>query len=103
MITDKQIEILCTIMQYKFYENTGFLDIFLFELNNIFKHNIKTDDDIIQRESTRGWCQALNKACKKTNNITLFEYYSKLEWYDSDYFDSVLGDVLVRYKNSKIK
>ena len=27
---------------------------------------------------------------------------NELEWYDSDYFDSVLGDILVRYKNSKI-
>ena len=63
MITDKEIEIICTIMQYEFYKNTEFLDIFLFEMNNIFAPNIKTDDDIIiQRETTLGWGRSIKKS-----------------------------------------
>lgn len=45
---------------------------------------------------TSGWQAALGKACIITDNKELYNYWRKLPWYDSDIFDGMLVDMLIK-------
>lgn len=45
---------------------------------------------------TGGWTVAIYNACKKSNCMSLFDYYRSLEWYDSDIFDGIIADELIK-------
>lgn len=48
-------------------------------------------------EGTGGWYKSLKDTCDKHNLQNVIAYYDQLPWYDSDLFDSELGDLLVEY------
>lgn len=45
---------------------------------------------------TGSWTVAIYNACKKSNCQSLFDYYRSLEWYDSDIFDGIIADELIK-------
>lgn len=45
---------------------------------------------------TMGWNAALRMACNKLDLKWLFDYYDKLEWWQSDMFDGELEDLLIK-------
>ena len=46
--------------------------------------------------STSGWNAALRMTCKKLEMKWLFDYYDKLEWWQSDMFDGEFEDMLIK-------
>lgn len=46
--------------------------------------------------STFGWNAALRMTCEKLNMKWLFDYYDKLEWWQSDMFDGEFEDLLIK-------
>lgn len=48
-------------------------------------------------ESTYGWYTALRASCADCDLAWLRTYYDALPWYDSDQFDSELGDELLKH------
>jgi hypothetical protein len=44
---------------------------------------------------TCGWNWAIKMTCQKLDMIWLYEYYRKLEWWESDMFDGEFEDLLV--------
>lgn len=48
-------------------------------------------------EGTVGYCEAIKDTCNKHQLLNIFNYYNQLPWYDSDLFDSELGDLLVEF------
>ena len=46
--------------------------------------------------STNGWNAALRMTCNKLDMKWLFDYYDKLEWWQSDMFDGEFEDLLIR-------
>ena len=46
--------------------------------------------------STCGWSAALRTTCDKLNMKWLFDYYDKLEWWQSDMFDGEFEDLLIK-------
>lgn len=47
------------------------------------------------------WIAALYNACKSSNCLDIFDYYTGLEWYDSDIFDGIISEDMA--KRSLIK
>lgn len=45
--------------------------------------------------STNGWSAALRITCNKLDMKWLFDYYDKLEWWQSDMFDGEIEDKLI--------
>ena len=45
---------------------------------------------------TFGWNAALRMTCKKLNMKWLFDYYDKLDWWQSDMFDGEFEDLLIK-------
>jgi hypothetical protein len=43
---------------------------------------------------TSGWHVVLKATCRKLDMDWLYEYYCKLEWYDSDWFDGEMFDLI---------
>lgn len=52
--------------------------------------------------STYGWVTAFFNACKKSECMDLFDYYSSLPWYDSDIFDGIISEELIKRKLIKL-
>lgn len=77
-----------------------FLKEFVVQLTRIYGWSIDSfaDDSIVYVGGTGGWYAAFGKACIETKNRKLFDYYIKLEWYDSDIFDSEIIDILIKKK-----
>lgn len=48
-------------------------------------------------EGTAGYCQSFRQTCDKHGLNKVLMYYNKLQWYDSDLFDSEVGDLLVHF------
>ena len=46
--------------------------------------------------STGGWYEALRATCNKLNMNWLLEYWKTLEWYDSDIFDGIIEDRIIK-------
>lgn len=46
-------------------------------------------------ESTAGWVAAFKATCKKLSMDWLYDYWDKLEWYDSDWFDGEIGNEII--------
>lgn len=77
-----------------------FYPAFVGELVAVFGVNVlKTSDDgespLFYISGTSGWNAALRMTCKKLDLSDLWDWYDKLEWYDSDDFDGELVDLLV--------
>lgn len=75
-----------------------FLKEFRNQLLRIHKYwsiNTFAEEGIPMNTSTAGWYAAFGKACMLTNNEDLFNYWRKLEWYDSDLFDGELAELLI--------
>jgi len=76
-----------------------FLNKFLDNLKDNFKRWLMnsqiTEDELFYLEGTSGWSQAL-----KTTSEKVFCYWNKLEWYDSDIFDSKITELMVSSMNS---
>lgn len=73
-----------------------FLKEFRNQLSTMFDFSLDTYADIIQGvESTTGWANAFQDACRNTDKEFIWNYWNDLEWYDSDQFDSELCDMLV--------
>lgn len=45
---------------------------------------------------TSGWYEAFKMTCKKLNMMWLMDYYKTLEWYDSDIFDGIIEDRIIK-------
>ena len=64
----------------------------------IFEYNIYEDGTrdypFEYISGTAGWHLALKMTCRKLDIDWLYEYYKKLEWYDSDKFDSEIQDLI---------
>lgn len=45
---------------------------------------------------TFGWNAAFRMTCNKLEMKWLYEYYDKLEWWESDRFDSEVEDLLIK-------
>lgn len=45
---------------------------------------------------TFGWNAALRMTCRKLDMKWLFDYYDKLEWWQSDMFDGEFEDLLIK-------
>jgi hypothetical protein len=89
--------------KYKQMITADFLQDFKNEFKKIFQEQIQ--DQLVDSESDDGWAWATyitdgwNK-CFETSAVKhgvkeLYDYYSSLEWYDSDMFDSYLIDIAV--------
>ncbi len=46
--------------------------------------------------STHGWHEAMQATCDKLGLGWLMSYYNSLTWYDSDMFDGIIEDRVVR-------
>lgn len=46
--------------------------------------------------STNGWNAALRMTCTKLDMKWLYDYYDKLEWWQSDMFDGEIEDLLMK-------
>ena len=44
---------------------------------------------------TTGWNAALKMTCRKLNMDWLYEYYNKLQWWESDMFDGEFEDLII--------
>ena len=44
---------------------------------------------------TAGWVFAFTEACNQCNLQSLNQYYRKLDWMESDYFDSLITDKII--------
>lgn len=44
---------------------------------------------------TAGWAEALKATCRKLDMTWLWDYYSTLEWYDSDLFDEKIEERII--------
>ncbi|WP_337626004.1 hypothetical protein [Phocaeicola sp.] len=54
-------------------------------------------DTIVSLAGTYGWHQAFQMAAEKTNHSELIEMYEKMNWIESDSFDSYLITLMVCY------
>lgn len=68
------------------------------EIVSVFGLDIFLDHDeeypLLYISGTYGWNVALKATCKKMGLDWFYEYYSNLEWFESDQADSVLEDLL---------
>lgn len=93
--------------EYKDLINDKFLEIFYTELGKKFRKEFDLQEIIdkeeeVNIEGTGGWWEALKTTCKKTKNQEMLKYYKSLWWYDSDWFDGELGDMLSKkYKKKR--
>lgn len=78
-----------------------FWKAFAEELSTIFKCNIfaaypeNNGDRVLDYiPGTIGWVHAFKKSCEHFGLNGIFEYYDKLEWYDSDLFDVEICSLL---------
>ena len=67
----------------------------LFRINKGYSLDTFAEYGIPVNTSAGGWTAAFFNACSNTNNFKLFDYWNKLEWYDSDIFDGELADMLI--------
>ena len=86
-------EILAKVPQY-------FLPAFAGELVCVFGLAVfeKSETDsygLFYVSSTLGWNAALRMTCNKLDMKWLFDYYDKLEWWQSDMFDGEIEDRLI--------
>lgn len=51
----------------------------------------------LHMEGTGGYCQSFRQTCEKHELSEVLTYYNQLQWYDSDLFDSEVGDLLVHF------
>lgn len=86
---------------YKIPENIkSLIDI---EFLNLFNKNIcevfgydSLDDYVANVQGgTGGWYTALKNTCFELKKLEILGYWEKLEWYDSDYFDGELADMML--------
>lgn len=52
----------------------------------------------IYMEGTGGFYESFKFVCEQHNLLDVLNYYHHLPWYDSDLFDSELGDLLISYE-----
>lgn len=83
----------------KFPDN--FWKVLARELNTIFECDIfasypeNNGDRVLDYiTGTIGWVHAFKRTCKDFGLIDIWEYYDKLEWYDSDVFDVEICSLL---------
>lgn len=62
---------------------------------DVLKHPEDEESPLFYIQGTSGWNQALRMACKKLGLSDLWNWYNKLEWYDSDIFDGELVELLI--------
>ena len=48
-------------------------------------------------EGTIGWNDAFENTCNKFGLFDVLDYYNNLEWYDGDYFDYELCQLMIEY------
>lgn len=86
-------EVLDSIPEYFWWAFAG-------ELVSVFSTSIFVKDEFGQMglyfiSGTIGWNAALKMTCHKLYMDWLYEYYEKLEWWESDMFDDKFEDLLV--------
>lgn len=62
---------------------------------NVLKPSEDGESPLFYISGTSGWNAALRMACKKLGLSDLWDWYDKLEWYDSDDFDGELVELLI--------
>lgn len=62
----------------------------------VFEKHDENEYGLYFLSSTCGWNAALRMTCKKLEMKWLFDYYDKLEWWQSDKFDGELEDLLIK-------
>lgn len=73
-----------------------FYAAFYGELVAIYGLDIESNRTIDYITGTSGWNIALWAACKRVGLMDFYEWYDNLLWYESDEFDSVLSDELIK-------
>jgi hypothetical protein len=70
------------------------------ELYKIFNLSLNdfVNETVLYYGGTAGWNTAFALACINTNKDELYNYYKTLPYYDSDFFDGDLQDLMVNYK-----
>lgn len=64
---------------------------------DIFMPSEDGESPLFYLSGSNGWNLALKMTCKKLGEEWFYEWYDRLEWYDSDAFDSVLEDRLLEF------
>lgn len=76
-----------------------FWSAFAGELVSVFgPHALEKVDDsynLYFLTGTMGWNAALKMTCRKLDMYWLYEYYDKLQWWESDMFDGEFEDLIV--------
>ena len=62
---------------------------------DVLKHPEDEESPLIYISGTSGWNATLRMTCKKLGLSDLWDWYDKLEWYDSDDFDGELVGLLI--------
>ena len=87
-------EILAKVPQYFWPAFAGEL-ISVFGLA-VFEKGEADSYDLFYVSSTSGWNAALQMTCNKLDMKWLFDYYDRLEWWQSDMFDGEFEDLLIK-------
>lgn len=87
-------EILAKVPQYFWPAFAGEL-ISVFGLA-VFEKGEADSYGLFYVSSTSGWNAALRMTCNKLDMKWLFDYYDKLEWWQSDMFDGEFEDLLIK-------
>lgn len=87
-----------------------FWKVFTEELNKTFDCDIfasypeNNGDRVLDYiTGTIGWVNAFKKTCEHFSLIDIWEYYGKLEWYDSDVFDNEICSLLEKKYAEKME
>ena len=93
-------------MEYKIPEEIldkipeRFWPAFAGDLVSVFGPDVLAEDEdgcytLYFRCGTMGWNAALSAALRKLDMMWLYDYYDKLEWWESDHFDGEVADLLI--------
>ena len=60
-----------------------------------YSYKKQLDYYLTYENGTMGWVFAFTEACNQCNLQSLNQYYRKLDWMESDYFDSLITDKII--------
>lgn len=78
----------------------GFYIRFIFELESAFGEKIFDQMGLSCLVGTFGWCGALKASCEAFDMMWLYDYCSRLHWWERDRFDDEFLEIL-KEKNSR--
>jgi hypothetical protein len=72
-----------------------FLSLFKQNLCKVFNKDDMGTYGVTCSGGTGGWQTALKNTCSELKKLEVLRYYNELEWFNSDYFDSEISDMML--------